>query len=724
MKRIFLLSLIFVLKLTAVSACCADEYPPITPDNVSRLQEVELVGQGSMNASAFAWMPDSVGFAIGGSRGIWLYESLDATPQFIQLNRSIRYSLFSTDGDLLFLSDGADLFAYELETQNIRYKVEGMHPLAISHDGRMLAYEVVTGVRVLEIATGEPLYELSYYGGILVPEPVGEEELTVDAQFDFAQFLPDDSAVLVYWNWTGSGYSSSGTDIWDLATLSRREREPERGRAYFDANPYYEDLYALDSEGEHFVLLQDSVQRADGEITLDGMATRNTAGYVTRFIQFSIAGDLLAIVYQDSNSQERGVGIWNIKTGEHIADLPYLNGIFLSPDEHKIFIGKRLYQISATEELARLQTDSYEVLQYTEDRILQYGADDMIRLLDALSLEEIAVLPLRSSDFLPNRAVIETNDYLLALHQNRKLAYSINPETGGVIATYETENPTLDFIRFSPDNRYFLSAVLQSREGQTLWDAFSGEIINLPEPDFVVSPYFYEPSGAVVVWDSQVNEIQFYDIASQTVTAIFPVATTNETGSPIRPYRLLISEDYLAARDDDSWGLWQVSNQMLIGDYPSFNYEGNFSFSEALFAYADEPFIRIIRCADGELVQTIKIEDFMWVTYLSFDSENSIRVDYENNDRMVSIPGVAFYSLETGEEIEPSDSMYSISFERGGLRYQVTDNLFQIFDDAGTPIMQTNLSVRISQIWLSDDATRLYLEYVDGTIGAWAVLST
>jgi hypothetical protein len=91
---------------------------------------------------------------------------------------------------------------------------------------------------------------------------------------------------------------------------------------------------------------------------------------------------------------------------------------------------------------------------------------------------------------------------------------------------------------------------------------------------------------------------------------------------------------------------------------------------------------------------------------------------------MVSIPGVAFYSLETGEEIEPSDSMYSISFERGGLRYQVTDNLFQIFDDAGTPIMQTNLSVRISQIWLSDDATRLYVEYVDGTIGAWAVLST
>jgi hypothetical protein len=193
MKRILL---ILCFWLVGIAAANQSEYAPISPENVANLHEVGRFGTGAMN-EAMAWSEDGR-LIVGGARGFYFYEPLESHPQFYPFEAGIRELLFA-DENLVFVSDKETIWAYELDTRTIRYELEGLRPLSVSHQGDLLAYEVDAGVQVLDIASGTLLYDLSYAG--ILPEQYQLQEYGEgqDNQFFFGQFLPDDSGVIIGW---------------------------------------------------------------------------------------------------------------------------------------------------------------------------------------------------------------------------------------------------------------------------------------------------------------------------------------------------------------------------------------------------------------------------------------------------------------------------------------------------------------------------------------------
>jgi WD40 repeat protein len=113
----------------------------IAPDNVEQLQEIARYGDGVLN-DAVSWSPDGTTLAIGGTLGVWLYDTQDwsAAPTLLSMS-TVSDLAFSPDGTRLAVITEARMSILDSATYTELYQLEARSPVEWSPDSTLIATE-------------------------------------------------------------------------------------------------------------------------------------------------------------------------------------------------------------------------------------------------------------------------------------------------------------------------------------------------------------------------------------------------------------------------------------------------------------------------------------------------------------------------------------------------------------------------------------------------------
>jgi WD40 repeat protein len=712
MKRFFIL--VLCLYLVGIIYATAGDYPPITAENVMNLQEMEQFGQGNMSPS-LAWSPDSSRLVVGGSGGLFLYESLDAEPEFIELGTGASAQLFAPDGNTVFAYFGGKLNAFDLATRTVRYQLDGVQALAMSANGQYLAYTAYRSVQVIEIANGELRYMLNY-SDIWGPD-FNNEDYYQYSRFVFAQFINDDAQLIVRWLTEDGDYYdgyrtvSRATDVWTLATNERQLLSE-----WDNSIQNNSDFAVVDTNGMLFsadVQSFPEVPHPSHQLTLN---SNEQLVPDTDFQDYALVENYFAAptgFWSESDFSSQQTMVWDINTGAMLASFPATGRLVLSPDGTKIAIGLTIYAIATGEQLRHLQTDLYRVLAGVHDRILLYGADDSLRLLDALTMEEIAVLPLLRSELADN-ALRSVDGTILLFKQDLRLAIRVSAITGQEIARYEADTALIS-PQYTADGAYLM---VNNSATFALWDADSGDAVMFPA-DFQADALYFHSSHQVIGWHGA--NIALYDLKTGTYTYELPsnVPEISQGRAPSRIIQLSPDGQYIAVGYGEAGFVYRFLTGELITSYFG---DAAFSPSSQLLAYGDsDGTVKVINLVNGSSLQEFQFDlGVPWVTSFYFSTDNLLAVSQSGVDGAYK---AHTYSILTGQEtrqyVFPQVPLQPFA-EAHGLRYFAENGGIRIVWSE-SPISLNLCPDGFGSASLSSDGTLLYINYIDGRIGIWAV---
>jgi WD40 repeat protein len=586
--------------------------------------------------------------------------------------------------------------------------IEGRRVLTISNNQDWFAYEVVTGLRNAEIETGNLVYDLSYEDELYW---LDESELDGGGygnSISYAQFMLNDESLIVRWESSFIAHYFGGFDIWSLYA-------PEPFRTRFDDvyefGEGYMDLVFLAPDGEVLGIDDNEIMSAEGTIPLEYVATASGYSFVGNSVGNAsyVAGSYKhGIESGNLEAWQAMTGIWNIETGEQIMLIPDTGRLIFSPDNSKIAIDRAIYDVATGERLALPKSDVYHVLS-RGNRLLFQSIDNTVRLLDASSLTEIATLPMSRKEMRWYSLYGET---LLLKSKDRRRMVSVSLITGETLAIFEREDPILEGVDFSSDERYLLTSTYGAERNILLWDAETGEQINLPEYE-IIDSYFTE-RDEIIVWHPESGSLVFYDVATQEPAKSFFVAT----GDVESPERVEIyAEEYLVIVSADTIRIYDLESaeQLLTLDTDAYIYELDFQPENQYLAYQTSEWdIEVISLPDGNHVATLEM--YQNTNLVGFRSESTI---FMANDYGF----IGYYDIETGELVEPPPPPPRDPFpivETDSLRFFRSDTLIRIEDIEGNVLTQIEMGQPYS-LTLSNDETRLFVDYPDGTVGIWGV---
>jgi WD40 repeat protein len=715
MKRFFILMI--SICVVGIVFATDEDYPPITPNNVMNLQEVTSLGRGHANP-AVTWSPDSSTIIVGGYRGIFIYESPSAEPQFIELGLNIQYVLFASE-NLAFLSDATTLIAYDLATKAIQYQREGMRPLGISRDEQLLAFEVDMGVTVLDIATNETRYEISY-AGILEPESDDNKN-----SFVFVQFYPDDSGLVLRWaqefsSDDGARHQRGQSDSWNFSDLS--QPLPPLDWRYYEG-----EFFALDHNGAFFGLGEYSLVWANDSLSLNFDVPEHIR-FNDLWLNIAVQANRVAIpsMYYDENRKLHNFSnILNLVTGERIARIEANGRPVFSPDGRYIALDLDVYEIATGEFVASLESEWVQFLDIP-DRILYRDTDDTVQLLDTNTFEAVATLPMTRHVF-SNFRVDEDN--LLLFSETLGLGIRLNGITGAELVRYQTALPYLMSVWsviISPDKRYLLQrgSYANSDIAPRLWDYDTGAIIPLPQEYELISPYFLG-NGQLFAWDSYCEEVVFYDIDSSTVTQVFPAEHSEYGDDKNRPPNILFvspDEQYILIGNNGFAKLWSLEIGQILWQNDQEFENLRFSPDGRYLVYFTNDLYHLM-VVDIVSQEQFSISQFDTIGTVEFVSGEVLHAWDSFQDTYYNLGTREFVDAATviASPQEPAIQANGLNFyyeyaefstEWKSLRIETTDGHF---------LHRLNFNQGYYLPRLSSDSSRLFLNYRDGTISIWAV---
>jgi WD40 repeat protein len=309
------LFLVLMLCLTAFPAVAdADPLLPITADNAAQIQQVNMLGRGSINS--LLWSLDGAQLAVLGANGVWLYDAENWThppsrlgdPHYFTSNGDFDPSgrfLATTDyyGWRLWDVEEANMI-YTVPTEEIRYSV-----VAFSPDGTLIAtagHDIMAETIILQLwdaATGEERAYLPF----------------LDSRQDIIEslhFSPDSSTLLVIFANRPTAYHYQVSDLLvEDMSMPRTYHAPEaagarRGQIGANGEVYLLYLKGL-GDSQYQYLLQSTAQNQPSVTTPPGELKVQTS------VAFDLRTGLLAAV---------GVGgqieVYDVFTGEIRQILP------------------------------------------------------------------------------------------------------------------------------------------------------------------------------------------------------------------------------------------------------------------------------------------------------------------------------------------------------------------------------------------------------------------
>lgn len=222
MRKIVLLGLLLVLVLPARLTAQSSASAVITSENADQLVEVARLGNGV--AHDVAWSPDGKRLAVASSIGIWLYDSLQAPPRFLEGHTGVVWDVaFSPDGSqLASASSDQTVWLWDVASGESLHVLDAhtsiVDKIEFSPDGSLLASGGKDGwLHVWDTQAGESIISTS------IPDlehHAGEIGAVFVIEFSHSgQYLA--------WGWWGGGDTGNGgvqiveTISWTVLDTSR-----------------------------------------------------------------------------------------------------------------------------------------------------------------------------------------------------------------------------------------------------------------------------------------------------------------------------------------------------------------------------------------------------------------------------------------------------------------------------------------------------------------------
>jgi len=195
----FCLLMMFIIPLQAQNE---PSYDIITPMNVDRLTQVDMIGRGRIQDIVYA--PDGELIALATATGVWLYSSdLTPPPRSLSGTRTGVYAIaFSTDGSRLYVGVDNTLTVYDVEGGTQIEKVEdfgssGIVDIVLSPSGDRLA-----------VAGGSSDSQARVYETALLSQLI---EVDTNGRTSRVLFNDDGAQLL-------TGDRDGDIEVWDIAT--------------------------------------------------------------------------------------------------------------------------------------------------------------------------------------------------------------------------------------------------------------------------------------------------------------------------------------------------------------------------------------------------------------------------------------------------------------------------------------------------------------------------
>lgn len=356
------------------------ELQPITPENAGQLQLIREIGTGFIGD--VAWSVDGSQLAVGGMRGVWVYQAddVEAEPRFLPTDAGfLSHVAYSPDGKLLAGTDQANIRLWDAATGEVKAVFSSEYwvsDIAFSPDSKLLLAGESIGweaeateyrVQVWDVERGEVVHILD------------EGQGTVN----YMSFSPDGSLAAAQIQ--SSGFK--GAIVWDVATgeqhhvFQNNAQVSDFGGLAF--NPVDGTLALPDERGA--TLWNSETGERLGAVNLPEASGFGTSALQ---LQFSPDGKLLAL-----GMRNLGLMLWDMEAEQFLpksdsqSKFPWLNSITFSPD------GTQIAAIEAGE-----QVHIWDVASGHEVRTID-GFVGSIQVLHLLPDDVTAVTRTGSGDF-------------------------------------------------------------------------------------------------------------------------------------------------------------------------------------------------------------------------------------------------------------------------------------------------------------------------------------
>jgi|GEM_PF-4446613 len=770
MRRILII-LILVLISIPLTIQLVTGVPPvqsqtINPDNITDLQFVERYGQGSLN-NTLDFSPVDDRIVVGGTRGIYLYDNIDAEPEFIELFRedgvamNVTSVLWSPDAEMIFagtddeyliglfedsvLVDHEEIIAYNLSERRIVYRLAGNAVHDFSSDGSMLVYQMEIGFDVADIRTGEVVHEVrgeQNQKGMLFPATSRYNRWVLTD----AQFTPDDSGLYVDFDVSRADLYDEYSGVLDLDDVSR----PRSLRATYD---YLDDVdaqsYSFTFDGNAFALSGQGIVTQNGtqQILPDGQTFQH-AFYIGFSTTMTPDRRVIAAPYGysvdspvENFARYFDVAIWDIetKTLRGIIEQPeawWENAyrqdapLRLSRDARYLAIGTTIYDVNSGDIVRRLYGDEYTLLTGSQNLLLHYAPDNHVHVLDSSSMQEVSTLSV-PRNFMLQVDQLENGNLRVSRNFDERNQYAIlqiAPETGDILSEIQFE--FIDYIQQSSGARYVYYGnsryVITSGQVRQLWDLWEGTPIELPQSTRIIAPFF-TADGAAFLENESDNEVGLYYPASSRYVTV-PVPEDNGDD----PTTYSFSDDgriiamNVAINDDNRqimvWDVHHDPPQLLLEASTVRRSTGIAVSQDGVYvAYmSGDRTIEVLQIDTGELISS---NTGLWNpgSTLEFVGMELLVDPYMQGPRiwvvLDAINGENMGVYNRGD-YPPEDFL----LDTGDMQFYLhSRTLLEIMASDGLTLHEIDLERGFSSVILSEDSRSLWIEFDDGTVELWSI---
>lgn len=378
------------------------ELQPITAENVGQLQLISEMGSGFIGD--LAWSVDGSQLAIGGMKGVWIYEANDAEaePRLLTTDSGfLSHIAYSPDGNLLAATDRNSIRLWDAKTGELKSVLSSEHwvsDVTFSPDSSMLLAGESEGQTAEDTEYFVRLWDVEQGAVITL---LGEGQGSVN----YLTFSPDGTQAAAQIHSTGF----RGTIVWDAASGEEQHVFQNTGQdndvSGVAFNPADGTLALPNDTGA--TLWDSKTGEKLGEINVPAAGG---IGLSPMQLQFSPDGKLLAI-----SSRNLGLFLWDMEAEAFLPKstsqkvLPWVNALTFSPDGQKIAAissGEQvhIWDVTSGDEARTIEgfVGSIQVLQLLPDdlTVVTRTANGDFHIFDVAAAQEIQHYATGGSSFI------------------------------------------------------------------------------------------------------------------------------------------------------------------------------------------------------------------------------------------------------------------------------------------------------------------------------------
>jgi len=459
----------------------------ITTDNAAQLTQLIRLGRGSAESARFT--PDGSHLLVGGTAGVWLYDSTDiateSEPALLVTDGETRAIAVNPDGATLAVTEyDGDIVLWDIAAQTAGGTIEptyGADHIAYTPDG---------GTLVLNAGSS----------GIVLLDPVSGSEVQLEGSFR------NDSEIAI--SPDGQWLSATGSDnslyLWSLAnneagaTLTGHSSTPTTSSfgpdgtlvtGSSDRTIRLWDIAAGTEMAQISTIGEDSIGRItqivfspDGSVfasgDTDGKIVIWDAEMQTPNAQLTVDGTVNDLAFSPDGAQlvsvsgKQHVHVWDIATSTDVAAIGHtnsMNALVFSPDSATLAISdfdsnlwlwdtaemSELNLAASIEDGGNTSAQNLAGVAYSSNGQILATLDSFsVRLYDANTNQLLREL---EGDGIVEALAFSPDDTMVAYISSAGL-YVFEVETGVLLATLEVHNDWLTSIAWAPDQTLIATA--------------------------------------------------------------------------------------------------------------------------------------------------------------------------------------------------------------------------------------------------------------------------